>query len=199
MRPCESTPNAPNLADLGRKAFALGPKSGHGNCVRIRKKIVSRPPPVGATLVVGGNGHAPVFRVSSPESACRPPFRLLSAAEQRRCGAAVPGPRPGLESAPEHQVSSVASKGSATAIHIMRRSAGWHPATHCRDAVRRSALAGHWRVPAASRVRGAAVIESLPWRWRCAADHWVGEAPYGGRRQEGKNLMREGGHRRTSS
>jgi len=113
--------------------------------------IVSRPPPVGATLVVGGNGHAPVFRVSSPESACRPPFRLLSAAEQRRCGAAVPGPRPGLESAPEHQVSSVASNGSATAIHIMRRSAGWHPATHCRDAARRSALAGHWRVPAASR------------------------------------------------
>ena len=77
--------------------------------------------------------------------------------------------------------------------------AGPQGGTHCRDAVRRSALAGHWRVPAASRVRGAAVIESLPWRWRCAADHWVGEAPYGGRRQEGKNLMREGGHRRTSS
>ena len=105
----------PRLRALALRAArphrALGPKSGHGNCVRIRKKIVSRPPPVGATLVVGGNGHAPVFRVSSPESACRPPFRLLSATEQRRCGAAVPGPRPGLESAPEHQVSSVASKG----------------------------------------------------------------------------------------
>ena len=49
-------------------------------------------------------------------------------------------------------MSSAVSEGSATAIHIMRRSAGWHPATRCRDAFELggSAPAGHWRVPAAS-------------------------------------------------